>query len=471
MNVILPAQYNFIPRYFRLALANVLSSIMVPLANIASVMFLGHLEEIRHFAGVNIAGNLLNFLYLALFFLRMGTTGVTAQAVGRDDREGMLLIGLRNGLIALVLGVALILLQYPLGELGFALLNVPPEIKYSGLAYFNTQIWGAPAILLNFVLIGWFLGREKTALVVVLSVLGNGCKIALDYLLIIHLGFASVGAGVSYATSQYLALLVGLIFFFKEFQWLEIRSLFGKIWDISAMKSNLTLNTNILLSNLILLVVSLTFSYQGVQMGTLIYSQNSLLWLIFSLNTYFVEGLGFGTETLVGNFKGKGDTQQLAPIAVVSLSTALVVGVFFGGVCVLFPNTVFGLFTNHTEVTSNINTFLPWLQLTLVFCAIGFTLEGYFLGLAQGHILRNVSLVAFTIGFIPTNFAIIKFPSNHLLWFSLSLFYAIRMLMYLINLFSTFGSDVDDGCDALPALEANRALGSDPSFVTTKRVK
>ncbi|HLO51258.1 MAG TPA: guanitoxin biosynthesis MATE family efflux transporter GntT [Kamptonema sp.] len=463
MNLILPAQYNFIPRYFRLAVANVLSSIMVPLANIASVMFLGHLEEIRHFAGVNLAGNLLNFVYLVLFFLRMGTTGVTAQAVGRNDREGMLLVGLRNGVIALVLGVVLILLQYPLGELGFALLNVPPEIKSSGLAYLYTQIWGAPAILLNFVLIGWFLGREKNSLVVLLSVLGNGGKIAFDYLFIIHLGWESIGAGVSYAISQYLALLVGLIFFFKEFQWLEIRTLFGKIWDISAMKSNLTLNSNIFISNLIILIVSLTFSYQGVQMGTLIYSQNALLWQIFSLNIYFVEGLGFGTETLVGNFKGKGDSQQLAPIAFVSLSTALMVGLFFGGVCVLFPDFVFSLFTNHTEVTSNIKAFLPWLQLSLLLCAIGFTLEGYFLGLAQGHILRNVSLVAFVAGFVPTSFAFIRFPSNDVLWFSLSLFYAIRMVMYIINLFRTFGSDVNDGVGTLPTLEENRDLEVDLS--------
>ncbi|ARV59089.1 MATE family efflux transporter [Nostocales cyanobacterium HT-58-2] len=443
MNLTFLEQYNFVPRYFRLALANVLSSIMVPLANIASVMFLGHLEEIRHFAGVNLAANLLNFVYLALFFLRMGTTGVTAQAVGRDDREGMLLVGLRNGLIALVIGLVLILLQYPLGELGFGLLNVTPEIKSSGLAYFNTQIWGAPAILLNFVLIGWFLGREKNGLVVFLSLLGNGSKIALDYLFIVHLGWESVGAGVSYAISQYLSLLVGLIFFCKEFQWVEIQAISGKIWDIAAIKSNLALNINILISNLILLFVTLTFNYEGIQMGTLVYAQNALMWQIFSFNTYFVEGLGFGTEALVGNFKGKGDSQQLLPIVVVSLSTAFVVALFFGGVCVLFPDTVFSLFTNHTEVTSNINTFLPWLQLVLVFSSIGFALEGYFLGLAQGHILRNVSSVALAVGFLPTYFFAIKFLSNHVLWLSVSLCYAIRMVMFVANLPSTFARDVD----------------------------
>ncbi|MEH1869860.1 guanitoxin biosynthesis MATE family efflux transporter GntT [Nostoc sp.] len=458
MNIRFTNQYEFIPRYFRLALANVLSNIMVPLANLVSVIFLGHLEEIHHFAGVILAGNLLNFLYFVLLFLRMGTTGVTAQAVGRDDREGVLLVGLRNGLIALVLGIAIILLQYPLGELGFALLNVTPEIKSSGLAYFNTQIWAAPAVLINFVLIGWFLGREKNSLVVVLSVVGNGVKIALDYLFIIHLGWESTGAGISSATSQYLSLLVGLIFFCTEIQWIEVRAVAVKIWEISAIKSNLTLNGNIFISNLVLMFISLTFNYQGVQMGTMIYAQNALLAQINTLNTYFVDGLGLGTETLVGNFKGKGASQQLAPLAGVSVLTALTVGIFFGGVCVLFPDTVFSLLTNHTEVTSNIETFVPWLLLVLVLSSIDFTLEGYFLGLAQGNTLRNVSLIAVALGFVPMYFAAIKFSSNHILWLSLCLFYAIRMVMFGVKLPGTFGGDVEDGGISLPALEANNAL-------------
>ncbi|MHC5676244.1 guanitoxin biosynthesis MATE family efflux transporter GntT [Nostoc sp.] len=458
MNIRFANQYEFIPRYFRLALANVLSNIMVPLANLVSVIFLGHLEEIHHFAGVTLAGNLLNFLYFVLLFLRMGTTGVTAQAVGRDDREGVLLVGLRNGLIALVLGIALILLQYPLGELGFALLNVTPEIKSSGLAYFNTQIWAAPAVLLNFVMIGWLLGREKNGLVVLLSVVGNGVKIALDYLFIIHFGWESTGAGISSATSQYLSLLVGLIFFYTEIQWIEVRAVAGKIWEISAIKSNLTLNGNIFISNLVLMFISLTFNYQGVQMGTMIYAQNALLAQINTLNTYFVDGLGLGTETLVGNFKGKGASQQLAPLAGVSVLTALMVGIFFGGVCVLFPDTVFSLLTNHTEVTSNIDTFVPWLLLVLVLSSIDFTLEGYFLGLAQGHILRNVSLVAVALGFAPMYFAAIKFSSNHILWLSLCLFYAIRMMMFSIKLPGTFRGDVEDGGVSLPALGADSSL-------------
>lgn len=444
MNLTLTNQYDFIPRYLRLALANVLSNIMVPLANLVSIMFLGHLEQIHHLAGAALAGNLLNFLYFILSFLRMGTTGVTAQAVGRDDREGVLLVGLRNGLIALVLGVAIVLLQYPLGVLGFALIDVAPEVKASALAYFNTQIWGSPAILLNFVLFGWFLGQEKNGLVVLLSVVGNAAKIALDYLFIIHLGWESMGAGVSYATSQYLSLLIGLIFLCKEIQWQELLSVAGKIWDISAIRSTLTLNGNIFVSNFAFMFTSLTFNYEGVQMGTIIYAQNALLLQICTLSLYIVQGLGFGTETLVGNFKGKGAKEQLVPLAGVSVLTALLVGLVIGGVCWLFPDTVFGLLTNHTEIIQNIDIFIPWLLLVLVCSSIGFMLDGYFLGLAQGHTLRNVSLVALGVGFLPADVAAVKFESNHILWLAIFLFDAIRMVMLGVQLPKTFGGVVED---------------------------
>ncbi|MBD2773821.1 guanitoxin biosynthesis MATE family efflux transporter GntT [Iningainema tapete] len=444
MNLILPSQYDFVPRFFRLALANVLSNIMVPLANLVSIIFLGHLSEIHHLVGAALAGNILNFLYMVLTFLRMGTTGVTAQAVGRDDTEAVLLVGLRNGLIALVLGSAIVLLQYPLGELGFALLNVAPEVKASGLAYFNAQIWGAPAILLNFVLIGWFLGREKNGLVVLLSVIGNGAKILFDYLLIVRLGWESMGAGVSYAASQYLFLLVGLIFLCTEIKWQEVRAIAGKIWDITAIHSTLSLNGNIFVSNFLIFFAIFTFRYEGAQMGTIIYAQNALLLQISVLSSYVAEGMGFSTATLSGNFKGKGASQQLVPLAYVSVVSSLLVGLCFGGVCWLFPNTVFGLLTNHTEVTSNIEIFLPWVLLIIVCVSIDWILEGYFLGLAAGHTLRNVSLAAITVGFAPAAFAASKFESNHILWLALSLFYAIRMLALAVQLPNTFESVVEE---------------------------
>ena len=150
MNLTRTEQYDFLPRFYRLAIANILSNLMIPLAGLISVAFLGHLQEIDALAGVCIANILFNLVYLILEFLRMGTTGLTAQAVGADDQEAALLVGLRNGLIALGLGIVLLILQYPLREVGFSLLSADIDVKAAGIDYFNARIWGAPAVLLKF---------------------------------------------------------------------------------------------------------------------------------------------------------------------------------------------------------------------------------------------------------------------------------------------------------------------------------
>jgi MATE family multidrug resistance protein len=410
---------------------------MVPLANLVSAIFLGHLSEIHHLTGVALAGNILNFLYFTLLFLRMGTTGVTAQAVGQDDREGVLLVGLRNGLLALPLGIVIIVLQYPLGELVFSTLSIEPEVLASAKAYFHNQIWGAPAILLNFVLLGWFLGQEKNTLVVSLSVGGNLTKIAFDYLFIIYLGWASAGAGISYAISQYISLLVGFIFLLKIVQWQEIKALAGKILDLNAMCSSLTLNGDIFVGNLAMFSAALLFNYEGAQLGTIIYTQNALLLQIFNFSLYLVTGLGFGTETLVGNIQGKGLKEQLKPLGEVSVIVAVLIGLFFGGMSCLFPDAVFSLLTDHAEVIEGINIFVPWLLLVLIFGSISFTLNGYFLGLAQGVILRNSSLIAL-VGFLPTLIVAVKFESNHILWLALLFLDAINAIILGVQMPKTW---------------------------------
>lgn len=145
MNITLPSRYDFLSRFLKLAIANVLSYIMVPLAGTISVAFLGHLTDIHYFAGVTLSTSLFSYIYSIVSFLRMGTTGVTAQAKGRDDREEMLLVGLRNGLIALGIGGLILILQYPLQQLWFAIVSATPLVKASGIDYFNARIWGAPA--------------------------------------------------------------------------------------------------------------------------------------------------------------------------------------------------------------------------------------------------------------------------------------------------------------------------------------
>ncbi|MES1021868.1 guanitoxin biosynthesis MATE family efflux transporter GntT [Gloeocapsa sp. BRSZ] len=419
-------QYNFLQRFFRLASVNILSNLMVPIAGLVDVAFLGHLAEIRHLAGVALATVLFNYIYWTFGFLRMGTTGTTAQAVGRQDEQSVVLIGLRNALLAVCLGLAILLLQHPLGELGFTLLSAAPEVKAAGRDYYNSLIWGAPATLCNFVLIGWFLGREQSGKVLLLSAVANGANIALDYLFIVQWGLESTGAGLATATSQYLMLGVGGILLFWERQQLLFRLQIKQLLDSTALKATFILNRDILIRTLALVSIFALFTNLSSALGTNVLATNTLLMQVVTLAAYFIDGLAFATESLAGIFQGQGSS-LLLPLLWVSGSASLVVGFVFAIAFVQFPLLLFGLLTNHTTVIAQISNYVWWLLPVLGFGSLAYMLDGYFLGLTAGRVLRQASLVAAIVGAI-TLVTAYRFQSNHVLWFALSCFMAARVI-------------------------------------------
>jgi MATE family multidrug resistance protein len=210
-----PAAPPLSRRFFRLALLNIFSNITVPLAGLVDTAMLGHLPEIRFLAGVALASVLFDYIYWTFGFLRMGTTGTTAQAVGRGDRREVYLTLYRSWMIALTLAALILLLQLPIRELGFGLLGGEPGVEAAGRAYFDARIWGAPATLCNFVLVGWFLGREESRHALVVTIVANLANIFFNYIFIIRLGLAARGAGLATMVSQYLAAGAALAIFFS----------------------------------------------------------------------------------------------------------------------------------------------------------------------------------------------------------------------------------------------------------------
>lgn len=416
---LLPSQYNFLPRFYRLSFVSVLSNMMVPLAGLVDTAFLGHLSDIRHLAGVILASILFDYLYRVLKFLRSSTNAITAQAVGQDDPKAILLAGLRSGLIALAIGLAVLMLQYPLQKLGFAILSGTADVEASGIDYFYARVWGAPAVLLNFVLIGWFLGREKNTLVLLMALIGNGSNVLLDYLMIFKWGWASAGAGLATAISQYLALLIGLAGVCFSVQWNVVFAALREVFDKAAFKETVALKSNILIRFLVLISTYAIFTNLSSAMGTTTLAQNGLLLQIALLSQFTIQGVGMTTQTLTGNFKSKGTTAQLVPLLIVSLLTVLPIALIFAMVTILAPDTIFGLLTNHTEVNAHITSYTLWLLPLLELTAIAFMLEGYFIGLKQGETLRNAVLIAFVLGFTPIAATAWYEHSNHLLWLSL----------------------------------------------------
>ena len=415
-------------RFWRLALVNVVSNLMVPLASLMDVAFLGHLAEIRHLAGVAIATVLFNYIYWTFGFLRMGTTGTTAQATGKGDRYEVILILLRNSLIAICIGTLLLILQQPLRDLGFSLLSAAPEVLESGQAYYNALIWGAPATLLNFVLLGWFLGREQGGKVLLISVIDKSANIALNYLLIVRFGWASGGAGWATAVSQYLNLLVGLILIGQELPFSFLWTLKHKIINKSAWQKMFSLNRDITIRTLALVSTFALFTNLSSMMGTKTLATNTLLLQVVTLGAYFIDGIAFATESLAGSLRGQQNNHQLLPLIKLAGGISLGLGLGLSVVFWLIPQPLFGLLTNHTEVIAYIHNYVFWLLPVLGFGSIAYMLDGYFLGLSEGKILRTSTIMAASLGFAPVAIAAWQYQNSHLLWLALSLFMATRSI-------------------------------------------
>jgi multidrug resistance protein, MATE family len=419
---------SFLRQFSRLAIVNILSNLMVPLAGLLDVAFLGHLAEIHHLAGVALATVLVNYLYWTFGFLRMGTTGSTAQAIGRDDAQAVLLIGLRNGGIALGIGLLLLVMQFPLGQLGFSLLSAAGEVEAAGMAYYRALIWGAPATLLNYVLVGWFLGRGQSGKVLLLSIVGNGAKVLLDYGLIVRWGWLSMGAGYATAGSQFLMMSIGLLLLVWEFRSKSLEVGWKELLDPVALKATFGLNSEILVRSFALISTFALFTNLSSILGTEVLTTNAVLLEVVTFAAFFIDGLAFATESWAGVLHGQGTTDGLLRLLRVSGITSLLLGVGVAIAFMIAPVPLFSLLTSHTNVVIRLQEYVMWLLPVLGFGSIAYMLDGYFLGLTSGKILRNAAVLAMLIGFVPMAAIAWYFRSSHLLWLALTLFMMGRVV-------------------------------------------
>lgn len=420
MAFLISTQYrSFLPRFYRLASVAVLSNMMVPLAGLFDAAFLGHLTDINHLAGVVLGGILFDYIYRILKFLRNSTNTLTANAVGEDDSVGVLVSIMRCGLIAIAIASVILLLQYPIHKLGFAILSGSSEIEIAGLDYFNARIWGAPAVLLNFVLIGWFLGREMNGIVLIMSLIGNGTNVLFDYLMIFRWGWESTGAGLATALSQYLALLAGLIAMAMTIPWHLLKPAWLKVIDREGLKSAIILKGNILVRFLALISTYAIFTNLSASFGTELLAENGLLLQIALLSQFTVQGVGMTSQTLIGNFKGQKEIDKILSVLQLAILTALAIALTFAFSAIIFPDTIFQLLTNHSEVSEGMKQYTVLLIPLLSLTAIAFMLESYFIGVKDGATLRNSSIFAFTLGFIPLALSATYQKNEYLLWTSL----------------------------------------------------
>jgi MATE family multidrug resistance protein len=415
---------NLPRRFARLAFFNILANITVPLASLVDTALLGHLESIRFLAGVALAAVIFEYVYWSFGFLRMGTTGTTAQAVGRDDSGEVYRTLYRSLLLAWLLAALILALQVPLRELGFFLLGGVPEVEAAGRAYFNARIWAAPATLSNFVFLGWFLGREESGAALVMTAVANLANVALDYLFIVEMDLAAFGAGLGTAISQYLMLLTALVLFRARRG--DISWVWSEVWQTQALMSLFRLNRDILLRTVALVSAFALFTNFSSLLGTVILAANAVLLRWVMLAAYLIDGAAFATESLAGILFGTGDRMALKRLQKLALRVGLSFALPFCVLALLRPTAPVRLLTSHTPTVDTALQYLPWLAPVLLFGSLAYIYDGLFLGLTAGRALRNAMLLSTFVVFLPMATLALRLDSNHLLWASMAAFMLAR---------------------------------------------
>lgn len=388
-------------KFLTLTFFNIIANLTVPLTSFADVAVLGQLESHTFVAGVALSNILFDYLFWGFSFLRMSTTGLTAQAEGNENYKESFQILLRSLLLGVGIGILILLASTYLEKVGFSVLEGEKEVKSAGGEYFKARIISAPATLSNFVLTGWFLGRSKSATVLVATVIANVVNIGLNFWFVLFLDWNAYGAGIATSISQYLMSAFFIVLLFKEkdrfFQiYREIR-----IFSVKGYTSLLSLNSDIMIRTLLLITTFSLFRNYSSGLGSETLAANAILHQLILIGAFWIDGAAIAMETVAGNLKGNNNTVGLRKILKMALVSGFGISLFFCILILLPSEFLFELFSKSKPVVALAKEYGYWITPILLFGSFAFIFDGFFLGISEGKILRNSMIVSSILFFFP----------------------------------------------------------------------
>lgn len=405
----------------------IVASVTVPLVGIVGTAVLGHLEDDRYLAGVAAGTQIFSVLFVGLNCLRMGTTGITAQAQGAGDGAAMRRALGQAVILAVVLGLLLVAAQVPLRELSLVVLGPPPAVAAWTRQYFDIRIFSAPLALFNLVAIGWLLGRQDGRGPLLITVAINGTNIALDlwFVLGLGLGVRGVAAGALLAEGLGAAVSVALL---RR----SLRTLPGP-WELAplrrpaAWRALFAINGNLFVRTLGLMFTFTFMTAQGARMGSTVLAANALLLNFNWLLAYALDGIANAAEALVGRAIGAGDGAGLLLAVRRTLAWSLTFAAVFFVVYLAAGPALVALLTDLPGVRATALEYLPWLVVAPLVSVWSFFYDGVYVGATRSREMRVVMTGAALLVFLPAWY-LARDAGNHALWLAFTLFMAARGL-------------------------------------------
>ncbi len=409
-----------------LALPNIVSNLSVPLLSAVDTALVGHLPNSWSIGAVAVGGMIFNFVYWGFGFLRMGTTGLAAQAFGQKDKRASSLVLSRTVLVALAAAVLLLLFQNVIAKIAFFLVDASPQVELFAKKYFFIRIFAAPATLSLYALIGWFLGMQNARFPMIISIVINLLNVALDAWFVLGMHMDADGVAWGTLIAQYTGLVLALFFLWKYYRSHIHRFGLTEILHRGELLQLFKLNGDIFIRTLFLIFVFSFFTAKSASFGDEILAANAILiqlWMIFS---YGIDGFAYAAESLVGRYIGAGNRGQLRLLIRLLFKWGAGLGLIFSLTYFLLGKPILSLFTNQETVFTLAVSYLGWTIAAPAVNSFCYIWDGIYIGATASAAMRN-SMILATLGFfLPVYYIGHQLWGNHGMWLAMLLFMAAR---------------------------------------------
>ncbi len=425
---------------FKLAVPNILSNVTIPFLGMVDTALMGHEPEVGTvlITAVGIGALVFNGIYWNLGFLRVGTTGLTAQAFGRKDERAQGLLLFRSLIIASLFAILILLLKVPIRKYVFSWLATNENttaIKYA-IDYFDVRILAAPAVMAIYSLRGWFYGVQNAVFPMILLTILNVINIAASIYFVKVLGLGVKGVAWGTVLAQYVALFlaVGMILF----KYQKVFKFFKLKWVLARkeLMRFLNVNSNILGRNILLYVVFAFFTWYSSTVNETYAAMNLILLELFYFMSFAVDGFAYAAESLVGKYVGSGQLGRIKNVVKRLMVWGLGFGVLYAVAYFFFGKTFVGLFSNDAKVIASAQPFILWLCVVSIVGAVAFIWDGVYGG-ATLVTEMLVSMFLATLSFFIIFFLLKNQFGGHAIWIAMIIYMAIRGLgqWFLFNRF------------------------------------
>lgn len=410
---------------FKLALPSIISNITVPLLGIIDLTIVGHMGDVIYIGAIAIGTMIFNVLYWLFGFLRMGTSGMTSQALGRRDLTEAMRLLVRSLTISTTIALIFILFQLPIRWMALTIMQPTEQIEELAAIYFSICIWGAPAMLGLYGLTGWFIGMQNTRIPMLVSIFQNIVNIVASVTFVFGFGMKIQGVALGTLTAQWTGFLLALYCWKRYYGRLVEYNWKDDLFKRSTMVRFFAVNRDIFIRTLFLVGVNFFFISAGSRQGAIILSVNTLLMTLFTLFSYVMDGFAYAGEALSGKYYSAANKLAFDRVYNSLFAWGAIMAVVFTLVYAVGGNGFLMLLTNEAVVVQSAEAYFWWAVMIPIVSVSAFVYDGIFIGLTATRGML-VSSVISALVFFALYLALQSYLGNHALWLAFIVYLGLR---------------------------------------------